>query len=126
MSWEILAKCYTSQGSRHRTLKWPEFSQSKGNWGQETIALVASNNFGGLFLKEQGYKKEDWWNAYVRKKSIQRTIGTANIAVFSVRHLGQELFMYLPALPYLQIINKHNRKSTGLFGGGKVFARNST
>lgn len=36
------------------------------------MALVASNNFGGLFLKEQGYKKEDWWNAYVGKKSLFR------------------------------------------------------
>lgn len=113
MSWEILAKCYTSQESRHRALKWPEFSQSKGNWGQETIALVASNNFGGLFLKEWGYKKDYWWNAYVRKKHYSEEHRTANIVVFSVRHLGQELFMYLPALPYLQMISKHGRKGIG-------------
>lgn len=51
------------------------------------------------------------------KKTIQSSVGTANIVVFWVRHLGQKLFMYLPALLYLQIMSKHSKKILGCLRG---------
>lgn len=47
------------------------------------------------------------------KNTIQKSIGTANTVAFWARHLGQKLFMYLPAVPYLQTKSKHSRKKYG-------------
>lgn len=55
------------------------------------------------------------------ENTTQRSIATANIVAFWARHLGEKLFMYLPALLYLQTKSKHSRKKIRVcFGWGGV------